>query len=97
VDLDETQSSQLRAEPDKINGLGHDDECKMEGLLDVVVTSAGRSSVVRPKCTRLAVDEGDVASRVPFGVCWDAFHKEESPRTGIPIHDFGPRGLGIRI
>jgi hypothetical protein len=57
----------------------------------------GRSSVGRPKCTRLAVDERDGASRVPFGGYWAAFQKEESPRTGIPIHDSGPRGLGIRI
>src|SRR3972149_2473678 len=39
----------------------------------------------------------DGASRVPFGGCWDAFHKEESPRPGILIRDSGPRGLGIRI
>src|SRR3990170_5395708 len=31
----------------------------------------------------------------PSAACWDAFQKEESPRTGIPIHDSGPRGLGL--
>jgi hypothetical protein len=32
--------------------------------------------------------KGDVAS-VPFGRVLDALHREEPPRTGIPIHDSG--------
>jgi hypothetical protein len=48
---------------------------------------------VRPKRKPIAMDERDGAIGVPFGGCWDAFHREEPPRTGIPIHDSGPRGL----
>ena len=43
---------------------------------------------MRPKVTRLAVDEGDGASRVPFGGCWAAFHEEESPRARNPDPGF---------
>lgn len=54
-----------------------------------------QSSVERPSVTPFAVDERGWGNRRALRRVLGCFlHREESPRTGIPIHDSGPRGLG---
>jgi hypothetical protein len=56
--------------------------------------SPGQGFCWRPKRTPFAVDERGWGKGRALRRVLDAFHREESPRTGIPIHDSGPRGLG---